>query len=257
MFRIHQLAARQHCPPTSRRHSTNSHDFSPSLSSYHKQYKLNSNSTRVVSRMSSSMKLLTIFLPLLTAIPLATSAAPLPGSPSLQIQPQQQRPLAPPPTDSFSTSSDTESTSSESSRSSRFSLKNILKPAKTFSSTTFSSTKEFKCHSFPTTSILLDVSSDLTNLLRGYREIIYSSGSGNNKGDGNLFKTCYAGYTADDVDPAIYFGNLAKKQVVVVEKLLRNLMMGKLEGASIVKSGDTIALVMRNGTKGLKRRNTV
>lgn len=256
MFRIHQIAARQHCPPTSRRHSTNSYDFSSSLSSY-KQYNLNSNAICIVNHMSSSMKLLTIFLLLLTAIPLATTAAPLPGSPGLQIQPQQQqRPLAPPPTDSFSTSSDTESTSSESSRSSKFSLKNILKPAKTFSSTTFSSTKEFKCHSFPTTSILPDVSSYLTNLLRGYREIIYSGGSGN-KGDGNLFKTCYAGYTADDVDPAIYFGNLAKKQVVVVEKLLRNQVMGKWEGARIVKSGDTIALVMGNGTKGLKRRNTV
>ncbi len=71
-----------------------------------------------------------------------------------------------------------------------------------------------------------------------------------------LFETCYAGYEADDVNPSIYFGNLAKKQSVAVEKLLRNQVVARFPMVEVVSSRNVIAIVMREG-EGLRRRNTV
>lgn len=71
-----------------------------------------------------------------------------------------------------------------------------------------------------------------------------------------LFETCYAGYEAGDVNPSIYFGHLAKKQSVAVEKLVRNQVLTRFPTVEVVRSRNAIAVVMREG-EGLRRRNTV
>lgn len=71
-----------------------------------------------------------------------------------------------------------------------------------------------------------------------------------------LFETCYAGYEANDVNPSIYFGNLGKKQSVVVEKLLRNQVLTRFPKVEVVSTRNAIAIVLKEG-EGLRRRNTV
>lgn len=73
-----------------------------------------------------------------------------------------------------------------------------------------------------------------------------------------LFETCYAGYEAGDAYPSIYFGNLAKKQSVAVERLVRNRVLTRFPTVEVVRTGNAIAIVMREGEgEGLRRRNTV
>ena len=197
------------------------------------------------------MKFLRKTLPLLCALPLAIAANPI-------VQQGAQQALARPnslsPANSFASASDVESASSKSSKSSKFSLSNILRPAKTFSAS--GAVGEYKCQSYPQATLLAELAAYVTNLLKNSRdEILFD---GNKANSGSIFETCYAGYAADDVSPAIYFGRLAKKQAKAIEKLLRNSVVAKFPGTDVVTNKATVALVAVHTEKtGLKRRNTV
>ena len=193
------------------------------------------------------MKLFIFFLLLLEALPLATSASPL-------FSPRNQKALAisPPATPpssvkSFDSSSDLESGSNSGSErgSKSFSLSNALKKIKPSS--------EFRCHRYPQNSILGELSTYITDLLRSYRETV-SGGKGGQERP--LFETCYAGYESSDVSPSIYFGNMKAKQMGVVEKLFKNQLLIRFPHVRIVKSSNAIAVVVEDQPK-IKRRNTV
>jgi len=181
------------------------------------------------------MKLLTLVLPFLAALPLVISARP--------ASPPQQQALGLSPANTFSSDSDSSTKSSKLS-----SLKSAFSRPKSPSS------GPFKCHRYPPTSIstLSDISDYITTLLRSYRETIF----GGENHERMLFETCYAGYDAGDVSPSIFFGKLQKKQAGAVEKLLRNQVVGRFPDVSLVTTKDAIAVVVKE--KGiLRRRNTV
>lgn len=67
-----------------------------------------------------------------------------------------------------------------------------------------------------------------------------------------LFETCYAGYEASDVRPSIVFKDLAKKQSLVVEKLLRNQVVGseRWVGVEVLRVGGGNGVAVVVGGKG-------
>lgn len=193
------------------------------------------------------MKLFIFLLLVLEAIPLVTSARPL-----FPAQNQQAIAVSPPRTppssvNSFDSSSDLESSSGSERSSSKFSISNALKKI------TPSSSTEFRCHRYPQNSILGELSTYVTDLLRSYRETVFGG-----KGDQErpLFETCYAGYKSSEVSPSIYFGNMKAKQMGVVEKLFKNQLLMRFPDVKIVKTSNAIAVVMQD-KQMIKRRNTV
>lgn len=194
------------------------------------------------------MKLSALLLLCLSAIPLAISARPV----STQNQLQQVlggSPKSAPPSsvNSFSSSSDVESNSDSSTKSKGFSFSSLGKSLKQL---TPNPTSEFRCHRYPTTSILSELSSYVTSLLRSDREAIGA-------GKGDLFpETCYAGYESTDVLPSIYYKDLKPKQLTVVEKLFKNRVLPKFPNVRIVRTNTGLAIVL-DEIPGLKRRNTV
>lgn len=193
-----------------------------------------------------------LLLLLLEAIPLATSARPL-----FPAQNQQAIAISPPRTppstvNSFDSSSDLESNSGSERSSSKFSISNAFKKI-TPSSSSFSPSAEFRCHSYPRNSILGELSTYVTDLLRSYRETVFGG-----KGDQErpLFETCYAGYQSSDVSPSIYFANMKAKQMGVVEKLFKNQLLMRFPDVKIVKTSNAIAVVVQE-RQMIKRRNTI
>ena len=191
-----------------------------------------------------------LFLLVLEALPLATSAHPLFSRQNQQALAISQ-PLDPPSSvTSFDSSSDLDSSSGSGSDSGskKFSPFNALKKIKPSSS-------EFRCHRYPQNSILAlgELSAYVTDLLRSYQEKVFEG-----KGDPErpLFETCYAGYQSSDVSPSIYFANMKAKQMGVVEKLFKNQLLMKFPNVRIVKASNAIAVVMEDAQK-IKRRNTV
>lgn len=189
------------------------------------------------------MQLFTLLLLVLEAIPLATSARPI-----FPAQNQQAIAISPPSTppssvNSFDSSSDLDPGSK------KFSISNALKKITPSSS----SSSDFRCHSYPQNSILGELSTYVTDLLRSYRETVFGG-----KGDQErpLFETCYAGYKSSDVSPSIFFGNMKAKQMGVVEKLFRNQLLMRFPDVKIVKTSNAIAVVMQD-RQMIKRRNTV
>ena len=193
------------------------------------------------------MKLFVFLLLVLEALPLATSAGlPLPqNQQALAIAP----PLTPPSSvNSFDSFGDLESGSGSSSDrgSKKFSFSNAFKNIRP-------SSAEFRCHRYPQNSILGELSTYVTDLLRSYRENI---SGGNGDQERPLFETCYAGYESSDVSPSIYFGRLKAKQMGVVEKLFKTQLLVKFPDVRIVKASNAIAVVLEDPQK-IKRRNTV
>ena len=178
------------------------------------------------------MKSLIFLVVVLQAIPLAISANPV-GFPGQQRQ--QNIAISPPSSvNSFSTSSDVESGSDSDNPSRKFSFLNAFKKLNP------SSSSDFRCYSYPTTHILSDLSLYITNLVRMYRDNIFE---GNEDQERKLFETCYAGYDATDVSPAIYFRQMKAKQMVQVDKLLRNQVLTVFPNARVVKTSNALAIV--------------
>lgn len=192
------------------------------------------------------MKLITLLLLVLEAIPLATSARPI-----FPAQNQQAIAISPPSSvNSFDSSSDSASTSSDPA-SKKFSISNALK--KLSSSSSSPSSSDFRCHRYPQNSILGELSTYVTDLLRSYRETVFG---GRGDQERPLFETCYAGYKSSEVSPSIYFGNMKAKQMGVVEKLLKNQLLMRFPDVKIVKTSNAIAVVMQE-RQMIQRRNTV
>ena len=190
------------------------------------------------------MKLSVICLLVLEAIPVAITANPL-GVPHQQ---QQALAVSPPSTpsslvDSWSTASALESNSDRPSR--KFSFSNPLKKLKQSS--------DFRCHSYPQSNILSELSSYITDLLRSYRESILG---GKGEQERMLFETCYAGYEVTDVSPTIYFKEMKSKQMNTVEKLLKNQVLTRFPNVKIVATSKSLAIMLEEQPK-LQRRNTV
>ena len=184
------------------------------------------------------MKLFVLVFLVLEALPLAITARPV-GLPE-----QQQALTVSPPSsvNSFSTSSDLESTFDRLSR--KYSFSNALKKFKQ---------SNFRCHSYPKSNILSELSSYITDLLRSYRESVFG---GKGEEERMLFETCYAGYEATNVTPAIYFKEMKSKQMGVVEKLLRNQVLTKFPNMKVVTTSNTLAVVLEERQQ-VQRRNTI
>ena len=190
------------------------------------------------------MKLFIILLLVLEATPLAITARPV----GLLEQQQQALAVSPPSTPpssrySWSTSSDLESNSDRPSR--KFSFSNPFKKLKQSS--------DFRCHSYPKSNILSELSSYITDLLRSYRESVFG---GKGEQERMLFETCYAGYEASDVSPAIYFKEMKSKQMNTVEKLLRNQVLTKFPNVKVMTTSNSLAIVLEERPR-LQRRNTI
>ena len=190
------------------------------------------------------MKSFIFLVVVLQTIPLAITANPL-GFPRQQ---QQNIAISPPTSvNSFSSSSDLESGSDSDnpSRKSSF-LKGAFNRLK-------SPSPDFRCHSYPTTQILSDLSSYITNLVRSYRDNIFE---GNGDQERKLFETCYAGYDATDVSPSIYFREMKAKQMNKVHQLLQNRVLTVFPNVKIVKTSSSLAIVW-DDRPPLQRRNTI
>ena len=178
------------------------------------------------------MKSLIFLVVVLQAIPLAISANPV-GFPGQQ---QQQNIAISPPSsvNSFSTSSDVESGSDSDNPSRKFSFFNAFKKLNP------SPSSDFRCYSYPNTHILGDLALYITNLVRMYRDTIFE---GNGDQERKLFETCYAGYDATDVSPAIYFRQMKAKQMKAVDQLLRNQVLTVFPNVRVVKTSNALAIV--------------
>jgi len=192
------------------------------------------------------MKSLIFLIVVLQAIPLSISANPV-GFPQQQ---QQNIAISPPSSvNSFSSSSDLESGSDSdnpSRKSSFFGISNAFKKLKSPSS-------DFRCHSYPDTHILSELSSYITTLVRSYRDKIFE---GNEDQERKLFETCYAGYDASDVSPSIYFREMKAKQMKQVHKLLRNQVLTAFPNVKVVETSNSLAIVW-NDRPLLHRRVTI
>ena len=190
------------------------------------------------------MKSLIFLVVVLQTISLAITANPV-GFPRQQ---QQNIAISPPSSvNSFSSSSDLESGSDSDnpSRKSSF-LKGAFNRLKSPSS-------NFRCHSYPDTHILSELSSYITNLVRSYRDKIFE---GNEDQERKLFETCYAGYDASDVSPSIYFRGMKEKQMKKVHQLLQNQVPTAFPNVKVVKTSNALAIVWADRPP-LQRRNTV
>lgn len=192
------------------------------------------------------MKLLIFLLLALEALPLPTSALPLPPARNQQAIAIPPPRTPPSPVTSFSSTSDLDSRPPSDRSAPKFSLATALRKIRP-------SSPEFRCRRYPQNSILAELSAYVTDLLRRYRETVFGA-----PGDRErlVFETCYAGYESSDVSPSIYFGNMKAKQVEYVERLLRNQLPVKFPGVEIRKTSNAIAVVMKDKQK-VKRRDTV
>ena len=191
------------------------------------------------------MKSLIFLAVVLQAIPLAISANPVSFP-----RPQQQQNIAispPSSVNSFSTASDVESGSDSDnpSRKSRF--------LNAFKKLNPSSSSDFRCYSYPNTHILGDLSLYITNLVRMYRDNIFE---GNGDQERRLFETCYAGYDATDVSPAIYFRQMKAKQMDKVDRLLRNQVLTAFPNVRVVRTSNALAILWEDRPV-LHRRVTI
>ena len=192
------------------------------------------------------MKSLIFFVVVLQAIPLAISANPV-GFPRQQQQ-QQNIAISPPSSvNSFSTSSDVESGSDSDNPSRKSSFFNAFKKLNP------SSSSGFRCYSYPTTHILSDLSLYITNLVRMYRDNIFE---GNEDQERKLFETCYAGYDATNVSPAIYFRQMKAKQMKRVHQLLQNQVPTVFPNVRVMKTSNALAIVWEERPM-LHRRVTI
>ena len=189
------------------------------------------------------MKSLIFLVVVLQTITLAITANPV-GFPRQQ---QQNIAISPPSSvNSFSSSNDLESNSDSDNPSRKSSFLNALKKLKSPSS-------DFRCHSYPDTHILSELSSYITNLVRSYRDKIFE---GNEDQERKLFETCYAGYDASDVSPSIYFRGMKEKQMKKVHQLLQNQVPTAFPNVKVVKTSNALAIVWGDRPP-LQRRNTV
>lgn len=194
------------------------------------------------------MKLSVYLLLSLSAIPLAISASPV-GAPNQLQEVLGTSPKYTPPSsvNSFSTSSDLESNSDSSAKSKKF----LSSLSNSFKKLAPNPAAEFRCHRYPQTSMLGELSGYITDLLRSYRETKICG-----KGDRPCFETCDAGYESTDVSPSIYFRELSSKQISVVEKLLKNHVVAKFPKVKIVTTSNALAILLEERSE-LMRRNTV
>lgn len=189
------------------------------------------------------MKSLVLIVVVLQAIPLAITANPI-GFPRQQ---QQNIAISPPSSvNSFSSSSDLESGSDPDNPSRKSGFLNKFKKFKSPSS-------DFRCYSYPNTQILSELTSYITNLVRSYRDNIFE---GNADQERKLFETCYAGYDATDVSPAIYFREMKAKQMKKVDQLLQKQVLTVFPNVRVVKTLNSLAIVW-DDRPPLQRRITV
>ena len=188
------------------------------------------------------MRFFMLFLLVLEAIPLAITVPPV----GLPEQQQQPLPISPPSSvNSFTTLSDVESSSDPGRTFGKLGVLNAFKKLKASS--------EFRCHSYPETNILSELSSVITTLVRSYRDTIFDVNEDQQR---KLFETCYAGYDANEVSPTIYFRGMKSKQINKVQQLLRNQVLTVFPNVKIVKTTNSFAVVVEERAE-LKRRNTI
>ncbi|KAM0796224.1 hypothetical protein BDR22DRAFT_529612 [Usnea florida] len=188
------------------------------------------------------MKLLIFLLLVLETFPLATTALPL------FTKSQKTLANSPPRTPPSSVNSfDSTSSLSSGSGSDRDSKKPSF-----LSKITSSQSSTFRCYRPSDNSVLSELSTYITDLLRSYRESLWEKGGQ----DGLSFEQCYAGYESSDVSPSIFLGNMKATQKELVGKLLKNHFKIKFPDVKIVKTSNAIAVVMGK-LRGIRRRNTV
>ncbi|KAL8947281.1 MAG: hypothetical protein Q9222_006418 [Ikaeria aurantiellina] len=182
------------------------------------------------------MKFITLVIALLQAVSLVASAYPIR---------EQQHPVLHSSTPSSANSFDTSASSDSSS--SRDSKKSFLDHFK------LKKTGTFRCHSSAPDSTLFELAQYVTNLLKAYRDELFSR-----KTDAGRipFETCLAGYKADEVSPSIHFTSMNKQQLRTVSKLFQNQVVNKFPTVRIVSTSQGLALVQDQGGK-IKRRATI
>ncbi|KAL8715186.1 MAG: hypothetical protein Q9220_001144 [cf. Caloplaca sp. 1 TL-2023] len=185
------------------------------------------------------MKLLVLIATLLQTISVVASAYPF-GN-----QQQQQFPVVHGSTPSAANRIDTsDSTDSSSSRDSQRGF---------FDRWKLKHAGNFRCHSSAPDSTLLELAQYVTNLLKAYRDELFSR-----KTDAGQipFETCLAGYKADEVSPSIHFTSMTKQQLRTVSKLLQNQVVNKFPAVRVVSTSQGLALVQGEVGK-IKRRATM